>query len=49
VLENEAKGLFDKITRGGGRQEKGEKEYSFVLELLLRMRQFAVRPALRVG
>jgi SWI/SNF-related matrix-associated actin-dependent regulator of chromatin subfamily A3 len=37
VLENEAKGLLEKINRGGN------TGYSFVLELLLRMRQFSVR------
>jgi len=37
VLEKEAKGLLDRINQG---EDKG---YSFILELLLRMRQFSVR------
>jgi len=36
VLEKEAKGLLDKINQGE------EKSYAFILELLLRMRQFSV-------
>jgi hypothetical protein len=38
VLEKEAKGLLDRINQGE------DKSYSFILELLLRMRQFSVRP-----
>ena len=37
VLEKEAKGLLERISHG---EERG---YSFILELLLRMRQFSVR------
>jgi hypothetical protein len=36
VLEKEAKGLLTKMNQGD------QKGYSFVLELLLRMRQFSV-------
>lgn len=36
LLENEAKGLLDRINKGE------QKQYSFILELLLRMRQFSV-------
>jgi len=38
VLEKEAKGLLDRINQGE------DKSYSFILELLLRMRQFSVSP-----
>lgn len=43
VLEKEAKGLLDKINQGE------EKSYSFILELLLRMRQFSVRSRRNLG
>lgn len=39
LLEKEAKGLLERINHG---EKNG---YSFVLELLLRMRQFSVTPA----
>jgi SWI/SNF-related matrix-associated actin-dependent regulator of chromatin subfamily A3 len=39
VLEKEAKGLLDRINQGE------DKSYSFILELLLRMRQFSVCPS----
>jgi len=39
LLEKEAKGLLERINHG---EKNG---YSFILELLLRMRQFSVPPA----
>jgi hypothetical protein len=39
VLENEAKGLLRRMAQGGE-----NRSYSFILELLLRMRQFSVFP-----
>ena len=38
LLEKEAKGLLEKVNRGD------QKNFYFVLELLLRMRQFSVYP-----
>jgi hypothetical protein len=37
MLEKEAKGLLNKFVQG-----REERSYSYILELLLRMRQFSV-------
>lgn len=39
LLEKEAKGLLERINHGD------QKGYTFILELLLRMRQFSVPPS----
>lgn len=42
VLENEAKGFLKGFLKDYQQTKRKDKSYSFVLELLLRMRQFSV-------
>ena len=42
VLENEAKGFLKGFLNDYQQTKRKDKSYSFVLELLLRMRQFSV-------